>query len=271
MVTRGRLHKFIAKRCGEIRHQVKEFCATRDPEALHVLRVETKKLRASLRLLQASTGQDHHDAKGLRSVYKTAGTIRTAQINLKILQDLKLDNPAFVREQDKIIGETSATFCKEAQHYRHKLHSFQDHLEASTQDVKSEKVKSFFRDRIAKLSLFFSAGTLDTAGLHNARKETKELMYVYALLPPALAASLGVNTAYLDQIQHKIGDWHDNTVTLSLLQGFGNADPALVGELQRAEAAHLAEIKTLATGFDQKISITANEIVNSDTGIGARH
>jgi CHAD domain-containing protein len=266
MVTRERLNKFIRKRCHEISHQVAQYCATRDPEALHILRVEVKKLRACLALMQGSTPKDHLHAKGLKDLYKTAGEIRTAQINLKILQDLHLENPAFSSEQHRIIEETSAAFCEASHRYRHKIHNVQDRLEDGTRDIKPEKVKTLFAERISRLSAFFASAAPDTAGLHNARKETKELLYIHALLPPALAASLGVNKDYLDQVQHKIGHWHDNTVTQQLLQGFGQADPSLVGQLQQTELSHLQEIKDLTTGFRQKIHTVTGQVVNNAPG-----
>ena len=254
MVTRERLHKFIRNRCQEIRHQVRVFCTTHDGEALHLLRVEVKKLRAALVLLQAARPDHHLQIKELKELYKAAGAIRTAQINGKLLKDLEQENDAFAEEQQRIIAEGSLAFCLAAPRYREAVHQVEEELEREIVDIKSQTVRFLFTGRIAKLSLFFSAPTLDTIALHNTRKETKELMYMYSLLPPALAASLPMNKDYLDRLQHALGSWHDNTVTQSMLQGFGQPDPALIEKLQAAEAALLQEIKDLTTGFDQKIS-----------------
>lgn len=254
MITRERLHKFIRTRCHEIRHQVKEFCTTHDGEALHILRVEVKKLRAAAALLQKGSSSHHLPTKGLKEVFKAAGAIRTAQINLKIFSDLGLESEAFIQEQQRIIEEGSTAFCQAAHRYRHDVHRVQEDLEAATTAIKPQKVRSLFAERIQKLSLFFSAPALDTVALHNTRKETKELLYMYTLLPPALAASLPLNKDYLDGLQHRLGDWHDNAVTLSLLQGFGTTDPGLLQKLQVADTALLDEIKDLTTDFAQKIS-----------------
>lgn len=263
MLTRGRLNKFIAKRCHHIRHQVSAFCATHDPEALHELRVETKKLRACLSLLPLGTHPIHPGTKGIKEVYKTAGQIRSAQINLELLEHLKLENDAFRQEQEKIIREASHAFCAHAQQYRHKVRKVEEHLQAATSDIKPRQVRAFFTERTAKLSLFFSAGTLDTAGLHQARKDVKELLYIHNLLPPALAASLGVNTKYLDTLQHKIGSWHDRAETLALLQSSGAADPALVSELEKAATTEVQEVQAFTFGFDQKISAPAADPANA--------
>lgn len=254
MVTRERLNKFIRKRCHEIRHQVKTFCTTRDGEALHTLRVEVKKLRAALALLQCCSTHHHLHSKGLKDVYKAAGAIRTAQINLKILQDLGVENKAFSDEQQRIIEEGMVAFCLAAHEYSRAVRGVQEDLEESTTAIKPQKVRSLFAGRIQKLSLFFSAPALDTVALHNTRKETKELMYMYTLLPLTLAASLPLNKDYLDQVQHQLGAWHDNAVTLSLLQGFEHTDPVVLAKLQQADASLLGEIKELTTGFEQKIS-----------------
>lgn len=254
MVTRERLNKFIRKRCHEIRHQVRAFCATHDGEALHLLRVEVKKLRAALVLLQECTHNTHLHSRGIKELYKAAGAIRTAQINLKVLGDLGQENRSFTVEQQRIIDEGSLAFCLDAPLYRQVVQETQEELEKDTVDIKPQKIRSLFAERIRNLTLFFSAATLDIVALHNIRKETKVLMYMYTLLPPALAASLPLNKDYLDCLQHSLGTWHDNTVTLSLLQGFRGTDPALLQKLQETDVVLLQEIKNLTAGFDQKIS-----------------
>jgi CHAD domain-containing protein len=266
MVTRERLHKFISKQCHEIRHQVRVFCTTRDGEALHHLRVEVKKLRAALVLIRSGAPAHHLHTKGIKELYTAAGAIRTAQINLKILQQLGVDNKAFATEQQRIIEEGSLAFCLAANQYRQDVHSAQEHLEAGAADIKPQKVKELFDNRIRKLSLFFSAASLDTVALHDTRKETKDLLYIHTLLPPALAASLHINKEYLDKLQHSLGSWHDNTVVLSLLQDFGNTDPPLLKKLHRADDDLLKEIIELTIGFDAKIHTPADKTPPPDDG-----
>lgn len=264
MVTRERLNKFIRRRCHEIRRQVREFCTIHNGEALHVLRVEVKRLRAAVVLLQSCSSARHLHTKDLKELYKASGTIRTAQVNLQVLQEQETVNRQFADEQQRVIEEGSIAFCLASSRYRQAVQEVQDRLEEGTCAIKTGRVRSLFQERIAKLSLFFSAPALDTVALHNTRKETKELLYIYALLPPALAASLPLNKDYLEQLQHSLGNWHDNTVTLSLLLGFGQPHPGLIQKLQQTDEALLGEIKTLTTDFDQKISAVRQQ----ETGTG---
>lgn len=258
MITRERLNKFIRKRCHEIGRQVKVFCSTRDGEALHLLRVEAKKLRAVLALVHDCTSRHHLTAKGLKEVYKAAGAIRTAQINLAVVQDLGLENKDFAAEQQRVIEEGSIAFCLSAYRFRHAVQEMEEDLLHNTGDVKTSKVRHFFAERVQKLSLFFSAPALDTVALHDTRKETKELLYLYGLLPASLAASLHINKDYLDQLQHSLGKWHDNTVVLSLLQKFSNTDP-LGEKLGEADVTLLGEIKQLTADFEHKIKGPARD------------
>jgi CHAD domain-containing protein len=253
MITRERLNKFIRRRCHEIRHQVKEFCTSHDGEALHLLRVNIKKLRAMLALIEGCTSQHHLRDKRLKTVYRAAGVIRTAQINLKILHELDMEDEAFVARQQQLIDEGSLLFCLAAHQYQQSVHRVQEDLENCTADIKSQRIRTLFDERIHHLSLFFSAPVLDTVALHNTRKATKELMYMHAMLPAGLAASCCMNAVYLDQLQHKLGNWHDNAVTLSLLKSFEHTGPAILEKLQKTEGVLLDEIKGLTTGFDQKI------------------
>ena len=254
MLTRGRLHKFLRKRCHDIRRHVKDYCVHQDPEALHLLRVEVKKLKALVYLLQNSTHHHHLQIKGLKKLYRLAGQIRSVEINKKILQELKLENKEFDQEQQQqTLKAASEAFCQHASHNQHQIHRVEYHLEKNLEPIRSEKVKTFFQQGIEKLALFFSAAVMDEEALHSARKEVKNLMYLHALLPASLSASLGLDTTYLDNLQTRLGDWHDKVVTLSLLKAMDNPDTSLVQLLEQSCTASLQEVRELACGFEQKV------------------
>lgn len=217
-----------------------------------MLRVEVKKLKAFVSLLQQGT-RHQIQVKGLKKLYKQAGVIRTVEINRKILQELSLAYKEFEEKQQQSLKEASTTFCQNESHYQDNIHRLQNNLEQSINHIKSEKVATFFQQGIEKLSLFFSAASMDAEALHSARKEVKNLMYLHALLPASLAASLRLNTSYLDSLQSKLGDWHDKMVTLSLLETMDNTDALRLQQLKASCAEALHEIRELACGFEQKV------------------
>jgi CHAD domain-containing protein len=253
MLTRGRLHKFLRKRCHDIRRHVKDYCVRQDPEALHLLRVEVKKLKALAYLLQNGTQHHHLQISGLKKVYRLAGEIRTVEVNKKILEELELENKEFEEEQQQTLKDASEAFCQHASRYQHNIHRVEHHLEKNLEPIRSEKVRTFFQQGIEKLALFFSAAVMDVDALHSARKEVKNLMYLHALLPASLSASLGLDTTYLDNLQTRLGNWHDKVVTLSLLKTMDDLDTSLVQQLERSCAASLQEVRELACDFNHKV------------------
>lgn len=261
MLTRERLHKFLRKRCHDIRYHVKDFCARHDPEALHLLRVEVKKLKAFVYLLQQGTHHHHIQIKGLKKLYRQAGEIRSVEINKQILQELNWENQELNDKQNQTLKAASEGFCHHASHYRQEVNRVQQDLEKDIEDIKPGKVRSLFKQGVEKLALFFSAASMEVNALHSARKEVKSLMYLHALLPTALATSLGLDTTYLDNLQTKLGDWHDKVVTLSLLKTIDNMDASLVKQLEASCAASLQEIMELASGFDQKVRSDSGKVI----------
>ena len=155
----------MAKRCHDICYHVKDFCARHDPEALHLLRVEVKKLKAFVYLLQQGTHNHHIQIKGLKKLYRQAGEIRAVEINKKILQELNWENQEFNDQQDQTLNVASEGFCHHASHYRQEVNRVQHDLEKEIEDIKPGKVRSFFQQGIEKLALFFSAASMEVEAL----------------------------------------------------------------------------------------------------------
>jgi CHAD domain-containing protein len=253
MLTRQHLRKFVRKRCRHVAQHLSDYCTTHDPEALHLLRVEIKKLKAFGRLLHKSAHHQQPNLKSIKPIFIQCGLIRTALLNLDILQHRNLEHETFIQEQKRIIAEESALLCNNLSHYQKKLKHQQTQLMHHTHAIHAPQIKTLFRQGVEKLGVFFSGASIDTAGLHEARKEVKDLMYIHALLPLALVAMLGINIEYLQELQSRIGTWHDNEVTLSLLKQFGQTDPTLIEQLEKENTSLIQDIKDFTTDFDQKI------------------
>ena len=255
MLSRATLKDFVHKRCRSIQHHLFEYCATKDEEELHLLRVDVKKLKAVVFLLRYLYPGNRNYVKGLKHAYKQAGSIRTAHVNQKTLDKLQSVDSHFQQKQQAIILTESQSFCQLIKHYNGCIEKVEEDMTSQFMNIKNQDVKSFFYSSIQKLSLFFAASPLDENGLHDARKEIKSLLYIGALIPATLLNRIGVNLLFLDKLQHAIGQWHDDADMLTLLQQ-SKIDPDLTARLEEERALAFQGVVNLTKDFDTEIKST---------------
>src|SRR5688572_28781740 len=106
MLRKKRLEGYVLRRCERIRNCLYGFCLGCDPEALHQLRVEVKKLKALAGLLQACTGRIGRAVRldVVRPLYHHAACIRSAQVNLQMLKEYGLHEERFEQEQRAVLA-----------------------------------------------------------------------------------------------------------------------------------------------------------------------
>lgn len=253
MLKKARIEKAVEKRCDAIDAHMEDYCTTRDPEALHRLRVEVKKLQAMMVLIEACGGEGALHIKGFKKIYKQAGRIREAHVNLDLLAKHHIDSPAIVQEQERTIKEESAVFCASRHAYRHDVHHGKHALYDRAFDIRKHQVVEFFKSRLLQLSAFFAPSFLNTGGLHETRKDVKNLLYIHALLPEGLAGDLHVHTAYLDALQDKIGQWHDAVAVSTFLAGFKGGAATELEQVEIHGRVLLDEIRAMTTDFKLKV------------------
>src|ERR1700749_3382634 len=79
----------------------KAFIKTDEQEELHSFRVQVKKLRAMLELLDTNSSGSHlsKDFKPVKKIFKHCGDIRSAYINLQFGVQYKFNNEEFLMNQ----------------------------------------------------------------------------------------------------------------------------------------------------------------------------
>src|ERR1044071_5540829 len=115
MLKKKRLQKFLFKRCQKICDHLQVFCATNDPEELHQLRVEIKKINALIFLLHTCSPKRIEAYKFIKKIFRQAGRIRSSQVNLQMMAEYGLENASFEEEQKEIIAKEHQEFCAEAE------------------------------------------------------------------------------------------------------------------------------------------------------------
>jgi len=217
MLKKSKQRRYLAKKDKEWQAELDAFGDSRDPEAIHRLRVAVKKIKAVAHFSQACSGRDtKKDLDLLKKMYRQAGTIRDAGNHLQLLEKVHAAPEFFKQEQQQLQAEASQDFVDSIKTYRKKGKKAARRLLADVRPVRQDCIKDWFAAELIKISILLNASGDE---LHQARKEIKTLLYVFRLLPSRTARELRLDGDYLDALQNAIGDWHDAFVVAATLSG----------------------------------------------------
>ncbi len=206
------LKEFALKQSDAAVHLLDEYLKTNDGEALHQLRVSIKKIRSVLRYFE---NQQLHEKKikqlkkQLRHVFQSAGFIRETQLQI---QWLKRNRYRILLNESLLETDVSfyeQVFLDEAGKSRKILESIRKELNKFCKDADELSVFNYAEQ--LKQRIFFQLKSVNMSGWHELRKIIKQLLYAQNWLSESEKIKLlpVKQTAFLDQLQEAIGNWHD--------------------------------------------------------------
>jgi len=217
MLKKSKQRRYLAKKDKQWQQELEAYGDSRDPEAIHRLRVAIKKIKAVARFSQDCTGRDTmKDFNLLKKMYRQAGTIRDAGNHLELLGKIHSAPEFLKQEQQQLQQEAAEYFVDSIRTYRKKGKKAARRLLADVRSVRLDRIRDWYAAELIKVSILLNASGDE---LHQARKELKTLLYVFGLLPLRIARELHLDRDYLDQLQKAIGEWHDAFVVAASLSG----------------------------------------------------
>jgi len=231
----------------------KSFIKTDAQEELHLFRVQVKKLRAMLELLDIVSSKPYlsKDFKPVKKIFKHGGDIRSAYVNLQFGVRYQLKNEEFLMGQlytmetgtndFKIFGRKYLKAIKEAHH----------EIADDLRPVDNKAIVGFYKTRLDEIAIALDKLQFND-GLHDTRKQIKMLVYNRKLAQEALDGKLHIDNDYLDKLQDTIGNWHDNILALELFSSEGVAHKPIITKIKRQNIRLKRSITVLAQNFEKK-------------------
>lgn len=253
--------KQIDKQFKTVKGHVKQFVKSADQEELHQFRVGIKKLKAFLFLLQSHSQNRHllKRFKPVRKIFKIAGNIRNAHINLSLSTQYRFDSDKFISQQHQVMETTTRNFRKKGKQYLKKIKQAKKSVLSHIHDLENRYVHDFYRDHINAVALYLRAPEFDLT-LHDCRKKIKLLLYNYKLADQSVNRHLQLNTQYLDDLQESIGAWHDNALALDLAEQVDPDNKTALQQLQQINISLQSRITILAGDFMRKATGNENDM-----------
>ncbi len=253
MLKKKRTAKIIGKRFKVMRGCLRAFRETENPEELHKLRVEVKKLRALLLLHfdALDSGNLPQEFKPVKTLFKDAAGVRTAHVNLQLLGKYNIPGETFRKAQEAALRKQSIKFRDNVGDHLDSLKPVKKFFLRKLKDVEDKPVQNMAVTQLDQLSALFS--TRGPEQLHECRKKLKNLLYIHSALDPTLAAKLKLRKLYLTKLQELIGTWHDILDAQLLLKKARSKDKALLSKLRAEQMRLEKQVFSLAKGFRGKV------------------
>lgn len=230
---------------------LQQFYDTQDPEEMHQMRVNIKKIKAMLSLLTDAKKQKKsaEQLKKLKKIFAHAGKLRAVHVNMDILSSEGVENDAFATDQANILSNETSKLYTHHDEYNKTLKKAFKVLSDTFEDISDKQVVRIFDRQMEELYQYFNKDLAFDDTLHHARMMIKELMYVHQVLPEDVKDKLRLNIEYLDDLQKEIGNWHDTWVILDLLKSSLHEKPETSRQIETKLLSMEHQIVLLASYF----------------------
>lgn len=210
------LNDYILSRLKKIEKDLLAYLHDKDPEQLHRLRVEIKRIKAIFSFANSTDTKSYRAAK-LKPLFRKAGEIRELQINIQLLSSLPQADEKQIAQLKNEELNLSEEFISKAPLFFKSIKNFRRKTTLSPGLPTEKRIKKYFRKKLAKTLSALQPG--DRERLHLFRKGIKEMMYVFDALPDKSRERIIINRPYINRLQQKAGEWHDTAAVISYLSG----------------------------------------------------
>ncbi|WP_018614218.1 CHAD domain-containing protein [Segetibacter koreensis] len=248
MAKTKKIQKFLNLQWDEMRNNLDNLCISWNGEKLHNLRLNAKKTKAVVSLLKnCSSKKRKFSIKKLKELFDHAGEIRTAQLNVEALHENNIQNENLEKEQNVIIERESDELCKRKKTYSRNIKKLKKSISLRSVKIKNRRIKSYYQESLEQLKGNFLPPIKEDLW-HESRKIIKRLLFALTALPKNLQQEINFDKKYFDELQDKIGKWHDTIIALNMLPA---NDPGYQ-LLDNKKQMQLEELVTLTNSINEK-------------------
>lgn len=253
--------KYINKKWKGLKARIQTFLTTSDQQELHRFRVQVKKLKALIQLLQSDKKNDQllQDFKPVKRIFRQAGNIRNAYVNLQLSEQYQLHSPAFTARQQQIMEQGSIEFKTKSFKHIKKLKRTHKRINRDVHRLDDKAIQQFYKDNLTEIEAFLQNIVFDEQ-LHDCRKKIKLLLYNQKLAGSTLPKALRLNADYLNQLQDSIGRWHDNALAIDLFKLDDKPNKGVLAKLRKNDRELRQEIIALCADFKARVTAPAEKV-----------
>jgi CHAD domain-containing protein len=242
----SQLKDYTDKQLQNALHLLKQYDSASNEEVLHQLRVSLKKIKAVIDyLLTRHPKKVKSIRRKLQIVFHPAGDLREAELRLKWLKGNTFNFLIAETQFEQKINEELELFFTQKEIYRKLLATVDEKLNRYLKETEESDLLHYALELKQKLGQLLPV--VLQQDWHALRKLIKQLLYAHHWLSAKDKLKVLTVAAYqkMDQLQEKIGAWHDVVDLLEWLmdeQLFLNKEKAVKQQFNKAFALVQKEI-----------------------------
>ena len=232
------LKKYALKRLYRLKHLLRSVKFTDDVEVLHAIRVEIKKIKAILRLIEFSKKNfnAHHNFIPLRNIFRKAGVIREPLVFHQLLNrytvESTIDELLLFPSLKPISG-----FRKNTTEYLKSVKKIKKVILLKIKNIGRQVVRNYLNKLKKKIEKRLYP-IPDPSTLHTTRKVLKEFLYLSAIFERKRNSI----SPFFEECSERIGQWHDKQHIIQLLRERGLPVKELIQKLESECLQDLAHL-----------------------------
>lgn len=207
---------YISNRIKSIERHLSAFTKDENPERLHRLRIDIKKLSAVFSFIEEFY-KENIELGTFKTLFKRAGEIREIQINLAVISNSEFPPTNFINQLINKENKLRQQFIKDIPKFISFTIAFRKETAFSFSIPDKKQIRKFYRNKRKIANKRFNSH--NRKKLHSFRKLIKNMMYIYAMLPDEKQKVSGVKYELINKLQKDIGKWHDIYSAIIFLSG----------------------------------------------------
>lgn len=250
MLRKSSQKKILLKRLETASKHLENFVKTNDPEDLHDLRVNIKKLKALVFFSDACNKKTKIKKRfePIKTIFREVGDVRTALLHKKMLKKHGIKDESLDKQVNAALKKHTDLLLKHSTTYIHRFKTTENRMRDHLFDMDKHSIEKVFIKQLKKLNKLYADPESE---LHESRKTIKNMVYMHDLLPKSMKENIPLDITYLKQLEGTLGRWHDDVLAIEFLKK-GKAHPKSLATLQKSVTKMWKTVQTLTIDFEMK-------------------
>ena len=212
-----RFEDFLNKEFDTILTSLTSFKKDNNYNHLHELRVSIKKIRSVIKVFYAEEKSIVNILKDLKKLFKGAGEIREMQLNATMLNDFELNRHTAYFKLLRSITDSIGAFKSNISSYKKAVKTCAKKVKIKSKSISIKRSEKLILKQEKDFLILLRQKPKSSEHLHNIRKELKILHYIYKFLPNQQKYLFSLKLEEANELQEKLGHWHDLETHLEFL------------------------------------------------------